>query len=319
MAVIIDAKPLFKSIREKVAEEVRRLQSRGVTPGLAAILTEDDPTSKLYVSKKAKDCGRTGIYSEVWEIYDTPPQRREAELLRLIGELNMRYEITGILVQLPLPSYVDMYRVFSAISPDKDVDGLTPHSKGILMSRYNPESDLLPCTAIGIMELLDHYGIDVGGMKAVIIGRSELVGKPLLKLLLDRNATPICIHRATRDARKEIREADMVICAAGRPPELYREDAFRLTGEMIREGAIVINVGIRRSRDGQVYYDVDFESVSKRASYITLNETVGYMTRARLLKNTVMAAKRFLERIERRGQQAPRIYSTGDEPHLGRP
>ncbi|GBC71618.1 Bifunctional protein FolD protein [Candidatus Calditenuaceae archaeon HR02] len=299
MAVIIDAKPLFQRIREEVRSEVSKLKDAGITVGLAAILAEDDPTSKLYVSKKVKDCAKTGIYSEVWEIYRHPPASRERELIKLIRELNLRHDITGILVQLPLPHYMDLYRVLACVSPEKDVDGLTPFNKGIWMSSYDPRKNLLPCTAIGILDLLDHYRIDVSGMLVVIVGRSELVGKPLHKLLLDRDATPVCVHRKSRRAAELIAEADMVICAVGRPPELCHVDPFKLTGDMIREGAIVINVGIRRDDEGNVYYDVDFESVCDKASYVTKNETVGYMTRAWLLKNTVIAARIFGEKLGR--------------------
>jgi methylenetetrahydrofolate dehydrogenase (NADP+)/methenyltetrahydrofolate cyclohydrolase len=297
MAVIIDAKPLFLQIREEVKREVEQLKKQGISPGLAVILAEDDPTSKLYVSKKVKDCAKVGIYSEVWELYDIPIEKRMNALINLISELNERHDITGILVQLPLPPQIDMYRVLGRILPEKDVDGLTPHNKGLLMSNYDLDRDPLPCTAIGIMKLLDHCGINVSGMFVVIVGRSELVGKPLFKLLLDRDATPVCVHRRSKETEKLLKKADMVICAAGRPPELFKEDPFRLTGDMIDEGTIVINVGIRRDGAGNVYYDVDFESVVEKCSYITKNETVGYMTRAMLLKNTVKTSKMFAERI----------------------
>ncbi|MCS7143385.1 MAG: bifunctional 5,10-methylenetetrahydrofolate dehydrogenase/5,10-methenyltetrahydrofolate cyclohydrolase [Aigarchaeota archaeon] len=298
--MIIDAKPLFIKIREEVKAEVSKLKERGITPGLAAILSEDDPTSKLYVSKKVKDCAKCGIYSEVWEIYRYPPEERENELINLISYLNLRHDVTGILVQLPLPSYIDVYRVFDHVSVAKDVDGLTPTNKGKQYSRYDPSKDLLPCTAIGIVELLDHYRINVDGMFVTIIGRSDLVGKPLLKLLLDRNATPVCLHTHTRNALSLIAEADMVVSAVGRPPELYGGEGFKLRGEMIKEGAVVVNVGLKRTDTGLVYYDVDFDSVVERASFVTKNETVGYMTRARLLKNTVIATREFARSLEER-------------------
>jgi len=301
MAVIMEGKPLLLKTREEVRKRVERLKEMGVTPGLAAILTEDDPTSKLYVSKKVKDCAKCGIYSEVWEVYRERPEMRERELMRLISSLNSRHDISGILVQLPLPGYIDVHRVLEAIDPSKDVDGLTPTNRGRWMGRYDPERDLLPCTAIGIIELLDHYRVDVSGPLVAIVGRSDLVGKPLFKLLLDRDATPVLTHTRTRGSRKVIQMADVVICAVGRPPEIYGEAGFKLTGDMIKEGAVVINVGIKRTPDGSVFYDVDFESVLERASYVTRNDAVGYMTRARLLKNTVIAAEGFARQLIVRG------------------
>ncbi|MEM2043140.1 MAG: bifunctional 5,10-methylenetetrahydrofolate dehydrogenase/5,10-methenyltetrahydrofolate cyclohydrolase [Nitrososphaerota archaeon] len=301
MAVIMRGKPLLLKTREEVRRRVERLKEMGITPGLAAILTEDDPTSKLYVSKKVKDCSKCGIYSEVWEVYRERPEVRERELMRLISTLNSRHDVSGILVQLPLPNYIDVHKVLEVVDPNKDVDGLTPTNRGRWMGRYDPERDLLPCTAIGIMELLDHYGVDVAGSLVAVVGRSDLVGKPLFKLLLDRNATPVLIHTRTRESRKIIRMADVVICAVGRPPEIYGETGFRLTGDMIRDGAVVINVGIRRTPEGSVFYDVDLESVLEKASFVTENEAVGYMTRARLLKNTVIAAERFARQLTERG------------------
>ena len=290
MPVIMQAESIFKQTKEKVANEVREFKKIGITPGLAAILPKDDATAKMYVSMKKRDCSEVGIYSEVWEIYKYAPEERERQLCAKIEELNIRDDITGILIQMPLPEFVDKHRPFELLIPEKDVDGLTPKNKGKLMSRYDFEKDVLPCTAAGVVELLDHYGVGIEGKNVVIIGRSDLVGKPLWKLLEDRNATPVCCHRATRNSLDRIREADIVVSAAGRPPELYQEDAFRLTASMIKEGAVVVGVGARKDPvSGKLHFDVDFDGVGSKASFITPNlKGVGLMTRGRLLWNTIL-------------------------------
>lgn len=284
---------LFAKTKERVAEEVRELRKMGITPGLAAILASDDATAKMYVSMKQGDCREVGIYSEVCELYNTPPVTRERELCRTIEEMNIRDDITGILIQMPLPDFIDRHRPFEVLAPEKDVDGLTPQNKGKLMSRYNFQKDVLPCTAAGIVELLDNYGVELKGRDVVIIGRSDLVGKPLRKLLEDRDATPVCCHRATRSALQRIKEADIVISAAGRPPELYKEDSFRLTSDMVKDGVVVVGVGARKdAATGKLYFDVDFKDVKRKASYITPNlNGVGLMTRGRLLWNTILTTR----------------------------
>jgi methylenetetrahydrofolate dehydrogenase (NADP+)/methenyltetrahydrofolate cyclohydrolase len=244
----------------------------------------------MYVSMKQQDCKEVGIYSEVCEIYTCPPEAREKQLIATIEEMNIRDDITGILIQLPLPDFIDRYRPFEVLAPEKDVDGLTPYNKGKLMSRYDFKNDVLPCTAAGAIELLDRYGVEIKGKDVVIIGRSDLVGKPLWKLFEDRDATPVCCHRATKSTLQRIKEADIVVCAAGRPPEIYREDAFRLTSDMIKDGAVVIGIGARKDPiTGKLYFDVDFKDVQRKASYITPNlNGMGLMTRGRLLWNTIL-------------------------------
>jgi methylenetetrahydrofolate dehydrogenase (NADP+)/methenyltetrahydrofolate cyclohydrolase len=293
LTVIMRADHLFAKTKERVAEEVRELRKMGITPGLAAILASDDATAKMYVSMKQGDCREVGIYSEVCELYNTPPETRERELCRTIEEMNIRDDITGILIQMPLPDFIDRHRPFEVLAPEKDVDGLTPQNRGKLMSRYNFQKDVLPCTAAGIVELLDNYGVELKGRDVVIIGRSDLVGKPLRKLLEDRDATPVCCHRATRSALQRIKEADIVISAAGRPPELYKEDSFRLTSDMVKDGVVVVGVGARKdAATGKLYFDVDFKDVKRKASYITPNlNGVGLMTRGRLLWNTILTTK----------------------------
>jgi methylenetetrahydrofolate dehydrogenase (NADP+)/methenyltetrahydrofolate cyclohydrolase len=290
LPVIMQAESIFQQTKEKVANEVRELRKMGITPGLAAILPKDDATAKMYVSMKQRDCSEVGIYSEVWEIYKYGPEERERQLCAKIEELNIRDDITGILVHMPLPDFVDKHRPFELLIPEKDVDGLTPKNKGKLMSRYDFQKDVLPCTAAGVIELLDHYGVGIEGKNVVIIGRSDLVGKPLWKLLEDRNATPVCCHRATRNSLDRIREADIVVSAAGRPPELYQGDTFRLTASMIKEGAVVVGVGARKDPvSGKLHFDVDFDGVRSKASHITPNlKGVGLMTRGRLLWNTIL-------------------------------
>ena len=284
------AELIFQQTKEKVANEVREFKKKGITPGLAAILPKDDSTAKMYVSMKQQDCKEVGIYSEVSEIYKYPSEERERQLYAKIEELNIRDDITGILVQMPLPDSFDKHRPFEILIPEKDVDGLTPKNKGKLMSRYDFENDILPCTAAGVIELLDRYEVEIEGTNAVIIGRSDLVGKPLWKLFMDRNATPVCCHRATRNSLDRIKEADIVVSAAGRPPGLYYEDTFQLTSSMIKEGAVVVGVGAKKDPvSGKLHFDVDFNDVAPKASYITPNlKGVGLMTRGRLLWNTIL-------------------------------
>jgi len=293
LTVVMRADHIFAQIKEKVAKEVGELKKIGITPGLAAILTSDDATAKMYVSMKQGDCKEVGIYSEVCELYNFPPEAREKELCRTIDEMNIRDDITGVLVQMPLPDFIDKYKPFEVLAPEKDVDGLTPQNRGRIMSRYNFQKDVLPCTAAGVVELLDNYGVEPRGKDVVIVGRSDLVGKPLRKLLEDRDATPVCCHRATKSALDRIREADMVVCAAGRPPELYKEDPFRLTSDMVKEGVVVVGVGARKdAATGKLFFDVDFKDVKHKASYITPNlNGVGLMTRGRLLWNTILTTR----------------------------
>lgn len=290
MPVIMWAEHIFEQTKERVAQEVRQFRKVGITPGLAAILSMDDATAKLYVSMKQRDCKEVGIYSEVWQLYNYPPEEREKRLCATIEELNTRDDITAVLIQMPLPEFVDKHKPFEVLAPEKDVDGLTPQNKGKLMSRYDFEKDVLPCTAAGVVELLDRYEVELNGKNAVIIGRSDLVGKPLWKLLEDRDATPVCCHRATRNSLDRIREADIVVSAAGRPPELCQKDAFRLTSGMIKDGSVVIGVGARKDPvTGRLHFDVDFDDVAPRTSYITPNlKGVGLMTRGRLLWNTIL-------------------------------
>lgn len=293
LTVVMRAQRIFAETKEKVAKEVQELKKIGITPGLAAILPTDEATAQMYVSMKQQDCKEVGIYSEVCEVHKYPPKTREKELCRIIEEMNIRDDITGILVQMPLSDFTDKHRPFEILAPEKDVDGLTPRNKGMLMSRYSFEKDVLPCTAAGVVELLDKYEVEIKGKDVVIIGRSDLVGRPLRKLLEDRDATPVCCHRATKSTLDRIRRADIVVCAAGRPPELNKDDSFRLTSDMVKERVVVVGVGARKDPvTGRLYFDVDFKDVKTKASYITPNlNGIGLMTRGRLLWNTILTTR----------------------------
>ncbi|MFH0848551.1 MAG: bifunctional 5,10-methylenetetrahydrofolate dehydrogenase/5,10-methenyltetrahydrofolate cyclohydrolase [archaeon] len=298
MTIVMSGVAPFEATKEKVREEVERFRALGITPGLAAILVSDEPMSQIYVSMKQEDCKDVGIYSEICRLTEIVPQQREKELIKIIQELNVRDDITGMLVQMPLPDFVDKDRPFQYLSPEKDVDGLTPKNKGVLMSKYELERDIIPCTAAGIVELLDYYGVELQGKDAVIMGRSDLVGRPLRKLLEDRDATPLCCHRNTKATLNKIASADIVISAAGRPPEIYENDSFKLTGDMVKDGVVVVGVGGKRHPEtGKVHFDVDFKSVKEKASFVTPNTNgVGLMTRGRLLWNTILTTSK-LEKI----------------------
>ena len=310
----MSAKKLFEESKAEMKKRVDQLKKENITPGLAAIITEDDPTAKLYVSLKMKDCQEVGIHSECIEIYEQPPEKREEILIRTIRKLNIRDDINGVIVQKPLPTYVNENRVFNFLDPRKDVDGLTPYNKGILMSDYDIDKDLLPCTAVGVVKLLDHYKIDVEGMYAIIVGRSDLVGRPLRILLERKNATVICVHTKTKHKGELLKKADLIVTAAGRPPELYDTNSFRLTSDSIRNGAVVVNVGVRKSqKDGKLYFDIpketdaDFQAILEKAYGLSppLGST-GIMTRRHLILNTLNATEKFKKTgvyDERRGYQ----------------
>ena len=298
MTVVMGAKELFHQLLDEIKQDVKILQEeKDVTPGLAAILVGDDPVSQVYVSLKEKDCGKVGIKSTVYKMFDYPPKTRKKKVLDLIRKLNNDPETHGILIQLPFPDFVDKEKIFETLSPQKDADGLTPHNMGkLLLGEYSTKNSLIPCTPKGSMAILDHFGIDVAGKDAIIVGRSTLVGEPLRKLLQDRNATVTCTHRKTKNLVERLRKADIIVTAAGRPPELYQENAFRLSADMVKEGVIVISIGVRRDPvTSKLVFDVDFEDVKDKAGYITPNTgSTGIMTRGMLLKNTISAAKNLI-------------------------
>ena len=276
-ARVIDGKAIAATVRARVAEEVAELKAAGVEPGLATVLVGEDPASHVYVRMKRKACEEAGIAA----IHHEPPADVSAEeLLSLLSDLNADPAVSGILLQLPLPSQLDADEMTAAIAPKKDVDGLTPISAGML-AQGRP--GLVPCTPAGVMELLAHEGVELEGARAVVLGRSQLVGKPVAQLLLAANATVTHCHSRTKDLLSVCREADVLVAAVGRPGTV--------TGPMVGEGAVVIDVGTNRTDDGLVG-DVDFESVADRASAITpVPGGVGPMTIAMLLSNTVRAAR----------------------------
>lgn len=276
MANIINGKEISAAIREEIKAGVQRMCVR---PGLAVVLVGDDPASAVYVRNKSKACAEVGIYSEVYRL---PEETGREQLLGLIEQLNQSPLIHGILVQLPLPKHLDPEEVIMAIDPAKDVDAFHPVNVGkIMIGNY----DFLPCTPAGVMELLHRSGIEVSGKECVVIGRSNIVGKPQAMLLLHENATVTVCHSKTRDLPSVCRRADILVSAVGK--------AKFVTADMVRNGAVVIDVGMNRDENGKLCGDVDFEPVSEKASYITpVPGGVGPMTITMLLKNTVTAAKR---------------------------
>jgi len=277
-AEIIDGKAVAAEVRDRVAREVEQLCAEGVTPGLATILVGDDPASAVYVRMKREDCAQVGIESFHHEPGGDVSQEQLAEL---IESLNADERVHGILLQLPLPDHLDQDVLIPLISRDKDVDGLTPANAGLLAQ--GRDEALVPCTPAGVMELLAHAGVELEGARAVVIGRSILVGKPLATLLLGANATVTHCHSRTRDLGAVCREADVIVAAVGRQSTV--------TADMVREGAVVIDVGTNRTDDGLVG-DVDFDGVREQAGAITpVPGGVGPMTRAMLLANTVRTAR----------------------------
>jgi len=279
MAEIIDGKKVSEHIRSQIAEGVEKLKREtGITPGLAAVLVGDDPASEIYVRNKRRACSNAGIYSEEHKL---PLETTEEELLTLVDKLNNDPKIHGILVQLPLPDHINVTKVLRAVSPLKDVDGFHPYNVGLLVEG-NPR--FIPCTPHGIIKMLEFYNIDISGKQAVVVGRSNIVGKPVSMLLLHRHATVTVCHSRTKPLDEVTRRADILVAAIGR--------ANFITADMVKEGAVVIDVGINRNEEGKLTGDVDFEAVSQKASYITpVPGGVGPMTISMLLWNTLESAK----------------------------
>ena len=281
MAEIIDGKLVAAHIRAGIKEEIELLnREKGIVPGLAVVIVGDNPASLVYVRNKKKACEQVGINS--YEIA-LPCDVSETELIRNIYALNNDPAVHGILVQLPLPKHINEQTVIEAIDPRKDVDAFNPANVGrILIGNYT----FLPCTPAGIIDLLDYYGIEISGKKCVVLGRSNIVGKPMAHLLLERNGTVTVCHSRTKNIEDEIRSADLLVVAIGKP-EFVK-------GYMVKPGAVVIDVGINRGEDGKLYGDVEFSSVSAVASYITpVPGGVGPMTITTLLKNTLTSSKSF--------------------------
>jgi methylenetetrahydrofolate dehydrogenase (NADP+)/methenyltetrahydrofolate cyclohydrolase len=278
MAGIIDGKKVAADIRGEIGEAAARLKKeKGIVPGLAVILVGDDPASAVYVRGKKNACQEVGFLSQEYKL---PAETKERELLDLIGNLNKDATIHGILVQLPVPKHISTDAIIEAIDPRKDVDGFHPYNVGRLVAG-NPIQQ--PCTPAGVIELLDRYKVGIEGKEAVIVGRSNIVGKPLALMLLARHATVTLCHTRTRNLPEVTRRADILVAAAGK--------AEMIRGEMVREGAVVIDVGVNRLESGKLVGDVAFAEVEPKASLITpVPGGVGPMTIAMLMRNTLFAA-----------------------------
>ena len=279
MAEIIDGKLVSKVVRQRIAAEIENFKAEtGITPGLAVIQVGDNPASTVYVRNKHKACLEVGITSYQIEL---PEATTEEELLSKIDELNADEAVSGILVQLPLPAHIDEQKVIERIAPFKDVDAFHPENVGrIMIGNYS----FLPCTPAGVMELLAYYNIEVSGKRCAVIGRSNIVGKPMAHLLMEKNGTVTVCHSRTKNLAEITRDADLLVVAIGR--------ANFLTADMVKEGAVVIDVGINRLPDGRLCGDVAFDRVERVASAITpVPGGVGPMTITMLMKNTLMAAK----------------------------
>ncbi len=275
---LIDGKAVSASVRARVKQKTEELKKQGVTPGLAVIIVGDDPASQVYVRNKEKACAEVGFYSEK---YALPSSTTQQELNNLVQELNSRKEINGILCQLPLPGHLNDKEVIELIDPVKDVDAFHPVNVGrIMIGDY----DLLPCTPAGIMELIRTTGIETKGKKAVVIGRSNIVGKPMAMLLLHADCTVEITHSKTQNLKEVTKTADILVAAIGK--------AKFVTADMVKDGAVVIDVGMNRDENGKLCGDVDFDSVAPKCSFITpVPGGVGPMTISMLMQNTLTAAK----------------------------
>lgn len=279
MAQLIDGKAISGAVKQQIAQQVSSMQEeQGITPGLAVVLVGEDPASAIYVKNKEKACEEVGFYSEM---YTLPTSVTQQELEDLIRTLNEKEDIDGILVQKPLPKGLDEKALVNLIRPDKDVDAFHPENVGHIMQG---DFHFLPCTPAGVMELLRASDVNPEGKRAVIVGRSDIVGKPMAMLLLHKNATVTICHSKTQNLAEVCQEADILITAVGK--------TGLITGDMVKPGAVVIDVGINRDAKGKLCGDVDFKSVEPKASYITpVPGGVGPMTISMLLKNTLAAAR----------------------------
>jgi len=279
MATIIDGKAIAAKIRGKISEEATRLKEKGVTPGLAVVLVGEDPASKVYVSMKEKACQEAGMFSDEYKLHT---ETSEADLLALIDRLNRDPRIHGILVQLPLPGHINTEKVLEAISPAKDVDGFHPYNVGRLVVG---KPLFQPCTPYGVMVMLKEAGVSLAGKEVVVVGRSNIVGKPVAFMCLQEHATVTLCHSRTRDLAEKVRGADVLIAAVGK--------AEMIKGEWIKEGAVVIDVGVNRVGEKKLVGDVEFAAAAERAAAITpVPGGVGPMTITMLLYNTLESAKR---------------------------
>ncbi len=276
---ILDGKTLAAKIRQKAKDDVASLKKQGVTPGLAVVLIGDDPASHTYVNMKEKACEETGIYSIAHKM---PSDISQDKIIETIEMMNKNQNIDGILIQLPLPPHIDTQKVLQTVSPQKDVDGFHPFNVGNLVLGLDC---FAPCTPIGVMRLLEEYDIDPKGLDTCIVGASNIVGKPMMNLLLNKFATVDICHIHTKDLKSHTKRADLLIVGVGK--------INLITEDMVKEGAIVIDIGINKTQEGKLTGDVDFENVAPKCSYITpVPGGVGPMTIAMLLANTITAARK---------------------------
>lgn len=279
MATIMDGKALSLKLKEQMKQRIEQLKQQGINPKLVVVLVGDNSASQVYVRNKHKSCGEVGIESEVITM---PEQTTQQELLEVVERLNQDETVDGILVQLPLPKQIDEKTVLRSILPEKDVDGFHPVNVGLLSIG---DECFAPATPSGIIAMFQEYGIDIAGKNCVIIGRSNIVGKPMAALLLKNHATVTICHSKTEDLASYTRRADVVIVATGR--------RHTLTADMVKEGAVVVDVGMNRNEQGKLCGDVDYEEVKEKASFITpVPGGVGPMTITELLENTIQAAQR---------------------------
>lgn len=283
--MIIDGKVISLSVKEEIKNEITKLKKNGITPGLVVIKVGDDPASAVYVRNKKRACEELGIYSEE---YSLPTETSQKDLLDLIEELNTREDINGILCQLPLPKHLDEKAVINAIAPEKDVDCFHPQNVGKVLIG---EDGFKPCTPAGVIEMLKRSGIEIAGKNCVVLGRSNIVGKPMALLLLQENGTVTVCHSKTKNLKEITKTADILVAAIGK--------AKFVTADMVKEGAAIIDVGINRDENGKLCGDVDFDAVKKKAAAISpVPGGVGLMTVTMLMQNTLISAKKKLKKEE---------------------
>ena len=278
MSEIIDGKNLAKEIRESLKIEAEKLKNKGIVPHLAVIMVGDNDASKVYVRNKSRACEEIGIE---FKEYLLPSTTKQSELLELIQKLNNDKNVNGILLQSPIPKPLNIQEAFNTILPEKDVDGFNPYNVGNLCIG---QDGFIPCTPLGIMKMFEKYNIDIDGKKVAIIGRSNIVGKPMAQCMLSKNATVTICHSRTKEIKKEVKDADIIIAAAGKQNIV--------TADMVKDGAVIIDVGMNRNSEGKLCGDVDFENTKGKASYITpVPGGVGPMTIAMLMSNVIKATK----------------------------
>lgn len=279
MSEIIDGKNLAKEIRESLKIEAEKLKNKGIVPHLAVIMVGDNDASKVYVRNKSRACEEIGIE---FKEYLLPSTTKQSELLELIQKLNDDKNVNGILLQSPIPKPLNIQEAFNTILPEKDVDGFNPYNVGNLCIG---QDGFIPCTPLGIMKMFEKYNIDIDGKKVAIIGRSNIVGKPMAQCMLSKNATVTICHSRTKELKKEVKDADIIIAAAGKQNIV--------TADMVKDGAVIIDVGMNRNSEGKLCGDVDFENIKEKTSYITpVPGGVGPMTIAMLMSNVIKATKK---------------------------